>query len=327
MERLPELKKMRAGSLAPELYDEILEFFSSVHPDFAISGKTSLYAIYSLLQSSKKKKMSSKQLKRAEEMVRALCAAAETPREMRAKELAGGTEKEAPKKKMFGRNQPEQLAISPEAEKKFNNLGITSRNAMERVMWMLGEEEFSKRHDFVISNLDVKAFRPFFASVPDFITSPEFYHAIALIAVKAKILDELPKEGGRLDYTRNPSILLCTLREIAAEAGLHTKIENMLAGGKFARVNPAEMAGMAETQGLHDPKRLAKFLKKIGFSVTPLTPRSFACTKLGKEGGIESIIMMDFGRTARCHDVALSELFGQAWMAEKLRKEAGVEAR
>jgi len=80
MDRLPELRKMKASSLTPELYGEISEFFSSVKPDLTISGKMSLYTIYTHLQGAKER-LRTKRLRRAEELIRAICAAADV-REM-----------------------------------------------------------------------------------------------------------------------------------------------------------------------------------------------------------------------------------------------------
>ena len=90
MDRLPELRRMRASSLAPELYGEISEFFSSVRPDLAISGKMSLFTIYTHLQGAKER-LRAKRLRRAEELIRAICAAADV-REMQYGRTAAGAE-------------------------------------------------------------------------------------------------------------------------------------------------------------------------------------------------------------------------------------------
>jgi hypothetical protein len=76
------MRGMKASRLPPRFHGELEEFFSSVKLDFAISGKTSLFAIYSRLQKAKAKKISAKRMRDAERMIRALCAAAEI-RELR----------------------------------------------------------------------------------------------------------------------------------------------------------------------------------------------------------------------------------------------------
>ncbi|MCX6768971.1 MAG: hypothetical protein NTY83_04000, partial [Candidatus Micrarchaeota archaeon] len=101
MERLPELKRMRASSLTPELYGEISEFFSSVKPDLAISGKMSLYTIYTHLQGAKER-LRAKRLRRAEELIRAVCAAADV-REMQFGRTAARVE-ERPERKQKARS-------------------------------------------------------------------------------------------------------------------------------------------------------------------------------------------------------------------------------
>jgi hypothetical protein len=71
------LGKMKAGSLPPAFYGELEDFFSSVRPDFAISGRTSLLTVCRRLQKAKAEKISARRVKDAERMIRAICAAAE----------------------------------------------------------------------------------------------------------------------------------------------------------------------------------------------------------------------------------------------------------
>ncbi len=80
MEPPSALRKMKAGSLPREFYGELEDFLSSLKPDFTISGKTSLYTIYARLQGAKER-LRTKRLRRAEEFIRAICAAADV-REM-----------------------------------------------------------------------------------------------------------------------------------------------------------------------------------------------------------------------------------------------------
>ena len=101
MDRLPELKKMRASSLTPELYGEISEFFSSVKPDLTISGKMSLYTIYTHLQGAKER-LRAKRLMRAEELIRAICAAADVREMQFGRTAAGAAEKREGKLKARG---------------------------------------------------------------------------------------------------------------------------------------------------------------------------------------------------------------------------------
>lgn len=322
MERLPELRKMKASSLKPELYDEISEFLSSLKTDLTISGKTSLYSIYSHLQGAKDR-LRAKRLRQAEELIRAICAAADV-REMRFGTVAPA--EKARERKRF--REPDQLSlkikISREAEGKFMQLGITDRNAMSRILFMIGDEEFSRRHGLVLSALRENAYKPLFSKTPDLIATADFQHALYMIEMKVTILDGLQREGSNQNYTRNPELLLEPLHEIALRTGLSRKVDNLLSGGKIARIEPSEMAEIADRAGLRRPEGLIRFLKKIGFKITPLTEKSYTCTRIGPEGNMETLVLIDFGRTARCHDVTVSELFSQASMAQRLRAEAGL---
>ncbi len=109
MEMPPGLKRIKASSLSPELYDEISEFFSSVKPDLAISGRMSLHALYGhLLKAKRKKNISAKELKMAERMIRALCAAADGPRG-----LEFGARKQPAEERKVGRPRLANLAAQP----------------------------------------------------------------------------------------------------------------------------------------------------------------------------------------------------------------------
>ncbi len=324
MENLPQLKRMRASALSPELYSEISEFFYSVKPDVAISGKTSLYTIYTHLRGAMRDR---RRVRRAERMIKELCAAVE-PREVRAGNVPVEKVVKKRKRKMLGRALEEQEERAIERmERRFRQLGITDRKAMGRVLRVLGEDEFIRRQKLVVKALPERAYRPLFRSTPDLLTAPQFPLAIALLAEKVRVIDGLGAAGRApgLDYTRNPNALLFPFHEIAEKANLSRKIENIVAGGKLPRMSEAEVERISERLGLAKPENLIAFLRKLGFAITPLAGRAYSCVKADEGGNLESVIYIDFGKAKRCHPVALSELFGQAAVAEKAREAAGAE--
>jgi len=319
MGRIPELRSMKASSLKPELYNEISEFFSSVKPDFAISGRMSLYTIYNRLKGAKER-LRAKRLKRAEELIRAICAAAEAARDLRAGRMAGAErngKREGFTKK--NRDQPTlTLHISMEIEAKFAQLGITDRKAMERVLSFIGEEEFSKRHASVLSELPERAYRPFFSSMPDFLTTPRFYEALSSIAQKMRIIDRLAeKRGGApigLDYTRDPQALLLTMQHISAAAKLDKVI---------GEIRPAGM-GMEEARRfgelLTDPEMLRSVLERAGFASLSFSgANSYACIRKGRGGALEGITIIDKG--VRYSPATVSIMLSQAGVTGKDLKE------
>ena len=329
MERLPELKRMRASSLSPELYGEISEFFSSVHPDFAMSGKTSLYVLYGRLQKAKaNKNISARQLKKAEGMIRALCAAADIPRELRARELAGGAEKEV-KKGRFAGKKPEQLTLTPhisrEIEAKFGQLGITDRKAMERVLAFIGEEEFSKRHVKVLHALPERAYRIFFPHVPDFLTTPKFSEAIDTFAEKVRIIDRLAEARHGvphgLDYTRDPNVLLLTMQQLAAVARLDKVIEE---------IRPGQM-GIAEARNYADkltnPEELRKLLERIGFLARPSWDGTvYICIRKDSNGTVTGVAQIDRNPDMHYSIAMVSIILHQAGVTSKDLRNAGALA-
>jgi len=328
MERLPELKRLRASSLSPELYGEISEFFSSVHPDFAISGRTSLYVLYDYLQKAKRKKLPAKKMKKAEGMIRALCAAADIPRELRARELAGGAEKEG-KKGGFAGKKPEQLTLTlyvgKEMELKFGQLGITDRKAMERVLAFIGEEEFSKRHAKVVEALPEKAYKPFFSKIPDFLSGGDFYPALMLLHEKVRIIDGAfgggkPKE---LDYERDPNVLFRSFREIAERTGLDEYIGKKIRRWGSERPERAvDPYRKLDFSGFRNPKMIRQMLEGLGYYVTPITPDVNACIRRGASGEAESILLLH--GTMAYEIPALRILFWQAGVTPKMLRAAGV---
>ena len=322
MDNLPQLKRMRAGSLSPELYSEISEFFSSGRLDVTISGRTSLYTIYNHLKGAMRDR---RMVRRAERMIRALCAAIDA-RELRVAKAPVEKVAEKKKRERLGKALEEQEEEMVERmEGRFRQLGITDRKAMGRVLRFLGEDEFAKRQELVLKALPERAYKPLFGNVPDLLTAPDFPFVVALVVEKVKVIDGVSAAGraSGLDYTRDPNVLLFPFHEIAERANLSGKIERIVAGGKLPRMRQEEAGRISEKLGLERPENLIAFLKRLGFAITPLAGRAFSCIKMDEGGNLESVIYIDFGKAKRCHPVALSELFGQAAVAEKAREAAG----
>lgn len=325
MERLPELKRIRAGSLPPELYGEISEFFSSVHPDFAMSGRTSLYVLYNYLEKAKKKKISARQLKRAEGMIRALCAAADVPRELRAREFSAGAER-GKKREKFSGKKPEQLALTPiisrEIEAKFGQLGITERKAIERVLAFIGEEEFSGRHAKVVEALPERAYRVFFRGVPDFLTTPKFSEAIDIFALKVRIIDQLAEARHGvphgLDYTRDPNVLLLTMQQLEAVARLDKVI---------GEIKPGQMEireARRQADRLTNPEELRKLLERIGFVSKPSWDGTcYVCIRKDGNGTVTGIAQIDRRPDVRYSIAMVSLILGQAGVTSNDLRNAG----
>lgn len=321
METLAEMKKIRAGALPQELYDEINEFLSSLRPDFAMSGKTSLYALYSCLEGAKKRKMPARELRRAERMIRALCAVADSVRGLRAKELAGtGTERRQARREA-GRRQLELAPyVSPEAEKKFAQLGITDRKAMERVLAFIGEEEFSRRHARVLATLPERAYRVFFRSIPDFLTTPNFDEAVGMMAQKVRIIDKAAETRGGvphgLDYTRDASVLLLTMQQVSAAL----RLDRLIASIKPGQMPMGEARKHAER--LSDPRELRMVLENAGFEARETADGSACiCMRRGASGELAGIVLLDMRPGIRYSAAMVSAILSQGGITgEDLRR-------
>lgn len=323
MDGVPGLRKMKAGSLRPELYDEIAGFLSSFKPDFAISGKTSLYAIYACLRGAKKRKIPAKQLRKAEEMIRALCAAVE------AKELKFGRaarpaaeERKGAFPRIAG---PEEVRLTEALRAKFAQLGISDERAIKRVLAFLGEDEFLKRHAKVLDALPERAYVPFFSKIPDFLSGSDFYPALMLLQEKIGVIDRVfgsgkPKE---LDYERDPTALFRSFREIAERTGMDEVIGRTIRRWGSERPERAlEQYKRLNFRKLTDPKMLRQLLEGLGYYVTPITADVDACIKRGGSGEVESILLIH-GRTA--YEIqTLSVLLWQAGITPERLRAAGV---
>ncbi|MEW5996559.1 MAG: hypothetical protein AB1657_03120 [Candidatus Micrarchaeota archaeon] len=327
MEEFKGLKRMKAGSLSPELYGEISGFLSSLKPDFALSGRTSLHAIYAILQGTKKKKLPAKQLRKAEEIIRALCAAAEA-REIRfGKAGAAPEEKGAGKKNFPVPGQPElRMIVSEEARRKFRSLGITSERDMERVAGAIGEEEFSRRHAKVLEMLPRRAYVPFFSKVPDFLASSDFYPALILLHEKIGVIDRVfgDRKPKGLDYEKDPAALFRNFREIAETAGLDALIGRTISQWSSERPDRAvDPYKKLDFSGLRDPKMLERLFEGLGYYVTPIASGVNACIRRGEGGEAESILLLH--GTMAYEIPALCILFWQAGIAPERLRAAGVK--
>ena len=321
MERPPGLRRIRASSLSPELYGEISEFFSSVRPDLAISGRMSLYTIYNHLQGAKKKKISARQLKKAEEMIRALCAAVDS-RDLRFGTAAAPAEKKGRKAFPRAEQLPLEAIISEEIRKKFNSLGITDERAMKRVLNMLSVEEFSKRHATIVGVLQERAYRPLFSAMPDFLTSPRFNEALAMIQEKVQIIDRLSEGRGfpmGLDYTRDSDVLLMTFQQLSSLAKLNKIVE---------KVRPTEMPPEVAAKCVgkfSDPMELLRFLEKIGFvAKLNLERTGFVCLRVNSEGNIIGAAQIQREPKVRYSITMISLILGEAGVSAADLKAAGV---
>ena len=318
MERPPGLRRIRASSLSPELYGEISEFFSSVRPDLAISGRMSLYTIYNHLQGAKKKKISARQLKKAEEMIRALCAAVD----LRFGTAAAPAEKKGRKAFPRAEQLPLEAIISEEIRKKFNSLGITDERAMKRVLNMLSVEEFSKRHATIVGVLQERAYRPLFSAMPDFLTSPRFNEALAMIQEKVQIIDRLSEGRGfpmGLDYTRDSDVLLMTFQQLSSLAKLNKILEKV----RPKEMPPEEAAKYVEK--FSDPMELLKFLEKIGFvAKLNLERTGFVCLRVNSEGSIIGAAQIQREPKVRYSITMISLILGEAGVSAADLKAAGV---
>lgn len=324
MDKPAELKKLKASSLSPELYAEISEFLSSAKPDFAISGKTSLYVIYACLKAVEKK-LPAKRLRKAEKMIRALCAAAEA-RELRyGRQPAAGAPEKKGRKIFAGPGRLPRAEVSEEARKKFRQLGITDGNAMGRIIGLIGEEEFSRRHAKILEALPERAYKPLFSNMPDFLSGSDFYPALMLLHEKVRAIDGIfgGSKPAELDYEMNPSALFRSFRDVAERAGLDEYIRRKIR--RWASERPERAVDpykKLDLRALRDPKALRQLFERLGYYVTPITADVSACIKRGGSGEAGSILLLH-GTTA--YEIpALSVLFWQAGISPEALRAAGV---
>lgn len=309
MDRLPELRKMRASSLTPELYGEISEFLSSVKPDLTISGRTRLYTIYTHLQGAKKQKLAARQLKKAEEIIMALCAAAEI-RGMRfragEKDEAGMPAKKREKTGFRSAEGQLEIPFSRSTRGKFASLGITDEKAVALVLKVIGEEEFGRRYGEVVKLLPKDAYRSFF-SVPgnsNYLCSSNFYEAVRVLSMKVDFIEVIRRIGTlppALDYRKNPN-------------ALHLNFEEM--NGMLRIVRRIDEDALAR---LSEPEGLRRFMEKIGFRTKEKAGGGYGCVRIA--GGIvqrAEIMPASYG-LAELHIFML-----QAGISGKDMKEAGI---
>ncbi len=269
MDLSPEMKRMRASRLPPGLYSEVSEFLSSVEPDLAISGRTGIGTLCILLDKTRERGKPAKQIRKAERMIRAICAAVDADvRKMR----FGAGEKEhssarARKGRAFRSAEGQlEMPFARGTREKFAALGISDEKSVSLVLRILGEEEFGKRYAEVVKLLPRDAYRPFF-SVPanaNFLCSANFYDAVKVLGKKVELIDML-RDAGRLpaelEYRRNPDALHSTLERINGMMRI------------VRRVDGAALERMQEPEGLR------QFVESVGFRTTLSTNGGYVCVR------------------------------------------------
>jgi hypothetical protein len=267
MDTPASLKKMRAGSLSPGFYSEVSEFLGSVKPEVAISGRTSLHTIYRHLQDAKGEMRDKRGVKKAERMIRALCAAVGA-RELAAKRAA----RRAPEKKKIGKKAEPEAAIRPKTTAEmFGDLGIRDERAMKRILGILGEAEFANRYNVVVMALPRDAYRALFSKIPDLLLSPKLEEALEIIAQKAEVMDMFSggrRVAGELDYRANPEALLYPWEKINSIMRIIDRVDE----GALKR--------------LRQPESLAGFFRELGFRVEERKEGSFLCMR-----GINKVVV------------------------------------